>query len=119
MATRSMEFENRRGRRLAARLELPEGGQAAATALLAHCFTCGKDLKGLVRLSRTLTEHGFAVLRVDFAGLGESEGDLQEAGLGGDADDLEDAAEWLASEIEAPSLLVGHSLGGVAALLVA
>ncbi len=119
MATRSIEFENRRGRRLAARLELPEGGQASATALLAHCFTCGKDLKGLVRLSRTLTEHGFAVLRLDFTGLGESEGDFAEEGLGGDADDLEDAAGWLGDEIAAPSLLIGHSLGGVAALLVA
>ncbi|MDZ7708574.1 MAG: alpha/beta fold hydrolase [Trueperaceae bacterium] len=119
MATRSIEFENRRGRRLAARLELPDGGQASATALLAHCFTCGKDLKGLVRLSRTLTEHGFAVLRLDFTGLGESEGDFAEEGLGGDADDLEDAAGWLSEEIAAPSLLIGHSLGGVAALLVA
>ena len=119
MATRSIEIENRRGRRLAARLELPDDGQASATALLAHCFTCGKDLKGLVRLSRTLTEHGFAVLRLDFTGLGESEGDFAEEGLGGDADDLEDAAAWLGDELAAPSLLIGHSLGGVAALLVA
>jgi putative redox protein len=126
MATRRVELENRRGRRLSARLDLPDEaapGSAAsaptATALLAHCFTCGKDLKGLVRLSRTLTEHGFAVLRVDFTGLGESEGELGEAGLGGDADDLEDAAAWLASELRAPSLLVGHSLGGLAALLAA
>ena len=119
MATRSIELENRRGRRLSARLDLPEDGEASATALLAHCFTCGKDLKGLVRLSRTLTEHGFAVLRIDFTGLGESEGDVGEAGLGGDADDLEDAAAWLAEEMAAPSLLLGHSMGGLAALLVA
>lgn len=119
MATRDIEFDNRRGRRLAARLELPDDSQASATALLAHCFTCGKDLKGLVRLSRTLTEHGFAVLRLDFTGLGESEGDFAEEGLGGDADDLEDAAGWLSDEVAAPSLLIGHSLGGVAALLVA
>ncbi|NBC95288.1 MAG: alpha/beta fold hydrolase [Deinococcus-Thermus bacterium] len=119
MATRHVDLDNRRGRRLAARLDLPDVGPPAATALLAHCFTCGKDLKGLVRLSRTLTEHGFAVLRVDFAGLGESEGELGEAGLGGDADDLEDAAAWLEDEVAAPSLLVGHSLGGLAALLAA
>ena len=119
MATRSVELENRRGRRLSARLDLPADGEASATALLAHCFTCGKELAGLVRLSRTLTEHGFAVLRLDFTGLGESEGEIGEAGLGGDADDLEDAAAWLEAEMAAPSLLVGHSLGGLAALLVA
>ncbi|MDZ7800933.1 MAG: alpha/beta fold hydrolase [Trueperaceae bacterium] len=119
MPTRSLHFENRRGRRLAARLDLPEGGTAHATAVLAHCFTCGKDLKGLVRLSRTLVAHGFAVMRLDFTGLGESEGEFAEAGLGGDADDLEDAAHYLEQEIAAPSLLIGHSLGGLAALLVA
>lgn len=119
MATRSIELENRRGRRLSARLDLPDDGDSPATALLAHCFTCCKDLAGLVRLSRTLTEHGFAVLRFDFTGLGESEGDVGEAGLGGDADDLEDAAAWLEEEMAAPSLLVGHSMGGLAALLVA
>ena len=119
MATERVALRNRRGRQLAARLERPDGAPPAATALVAHCFTCSKDLTGLVRLSRELAALGFAVLRLDFTGLGESEGDLQEAGLGGDADDLEDAAGWLADEIEAPSLLVGHSLGGVAALLVA
>lgn len=119
MPTEHVTLQNRRGRELAARLERPEGAPPVATALVAHCFTCSKDLTGLVRLSRELAELGFAVLRLDFTGLGESEGDMQEAGLGGDADDLEDAARWLADELDAPSLLVGHSLGGVAALLVA
>ena len=119
MATRPVHLTNRRGRTLAAKLETPDAGPPHATALLAHCFTCGKDLKGLVRLSRTLTDHGFAVLRVDFTGLGESDGDVGEAGLGGDADDLLDAAAWLETEIAAPALLVGHSLGGLAAILAA
>lgn len=119
MPTESVNLDNRRGRRLAARLETPAGAAPVATALLAHCFTCSKDLTGLVRLSRELTELGFAVLRLDFTGLGESEGEMQEAGLGGDADDLEDAAAWLADEVMPPALLVGHSLGGVAALLAA
>jgi len=119
MPIRNVTFSNRRDRTLAARLELPEGAEPAATALLAHCFTCGKDLKGLARFSKTLTGHGFAVLRFDFTGLGESEGAFAEAGIGGDADDLEDAATFLAGELAAPVLLVGHSLGGLAALLVA
>lgn len=119
MPTRSLSFHNRRGRRLGARLDLPESGRPAFAALLAHCFTCGKDLKGLVRLSRTLTEYGFAVLRFDMTGLGESEGEFAEAGLGGDVEDVEDAAGLLAAEVAPPALLVGHSLGGAAALLAA
>ncbi len=119
MPTDSVHLTNRRGRRLAAKLERPSAGEPVATALLAHCFTCGKDLRGLVRLSRTLAQAGVAVLRLDFTGLGESEGELAEAGLGGDANDLEDAAAWLAEEAGPPALLIGHSLGGVAALLVA
>ncbi len=119
MPTTPARITNRRGRTLAAKLETPDDGAPHATALLAHCFTCGKDLKGLVRLSRTLVDHGFAVLRVDFTGLGESGGDVGEAGLGGDAEDLLDAAAWLETEIAAPALLVGHSLGGLAAILAA
>ena len=119
MSTRSLTFENRRGRRLSARLDAPPSGPPLAGALLAHCFTCGKDLRGLVELSRTLTEHGFAVLRFDMTGLGESEGAFGEAGLAGDVNDLEDAAELLATEVAPPKLLAGHSLGGAAALAAA
>ncbi len=119
MPTEDVTFEDRQGRRLAARFERPELGAPVATALLAHCFTCGKDLKGLVRLSRTLTELGFGVLRLDFAGLGESEGDPGEGGLGGDAEALVDAARRLEAVAEAPALLIGHSAGGLAALTAA
>ena len=37
-------FKNAAGEELAGLLELPENPKAFA--LLAHCFTCGKDLKG-------------------------------------------------------------------------
>ncbi|MEX2501393.1 MAG: alpha/beta fold hydrolase, partial [Trueperaceae bacterium] len=119
MPTDDATFEDRRGRRLAARYERPSDRDPAATVLLAHCFTCGKDLKGLVRLSRTLTELGFGVLRLDFAGLGESEGDMGEQGIGGDAEALIDAAAWLSERGDPPALLIGHSAGGLAALSAA
>lgn len=119
MGTHSLSFESRSGRRLGANLDVPRDGPPAATALLAHCFTCGKDLKGLVHLSRALSDAGFAVLRFDMTGRGESEGSFAEDGLSGDVDDLEDAAAFLAREVAPPSLLVGHSLGGAVALLAA
>jgi putative redox protein len=67
-------FKNAAGEELAGLAELPENPKAFA--LLAHCFTCGKDLKGAARIARKLTENAIAVLRFDFTGLGNSEGDF-------------------------------------------
>lgn len=67
-------FKNAEGEELAGLLELPENPKAFA--LLAHCFTCGKDLKGAARIAKKLTENSIAVLRFDFTGLGNSEGDF-------------------------------------------
>ncbi len=118
MPTETIAFANRHGRTLAARLETPTGPRVGV-ALLAHCFACSKNLTGLVRLSRALAADGFAVLRFDFTGLGESEGEAFEGGLGGDATDLLDAAAWLEANVAPVDLLVGHSLGGLAALQAA
>ncbi len=115
--TPNLRIPSRRGHDLAARLDTPLAAPVEATAILAPCFTCGKDLRGLVHISRTLTEHGFGVLRLDVSGVGDSEGVALEAGFAGDVHDLEDAAAWLAATHVAPSLLVGHSLGGIAAIV--
>jgi hypothetical protein len=74
MNTKKITFLNAQGEQLAARLELPEDEQPLAYALFAHCFTCSKDLKAVVNISRALSSQRIAVLRFDFTGLGESEG---------------------------------------------
>jgi alpha/beta superfamily hydrolase len=107
-----------RGRRLAGRLELPDE-QPRAYALFAHCFTCTKDYKAITRVGRVLARRGFAVLRFDFTGLGESEGDFADTTFTTNLEDLAAAAEFLRAEYEAPQLLVGHSLGGAAVLAAA
>lgn len=113
-----IRFENRDNIRLIGNLERPESGEVKATALFAHCFTCGRDIRGAREITRALAEAGLAVLRFDFTGLGESEGDFADTSFSSNLDDLEDAALWLANEIQPPSLLVGHSLGGAAVLAV-
>ncbi len=116
MQTEPIDFTNSRGQRLAARLDRPEGS-AHAFALFAHCFTCDKTSKAAVRISRALAALGLAVLRFDFTGLGESEGEL--TGFSANVQDVIDAAAHMAGLGMAPALLVGHSLGGTAALAAA
>ncbi len=111
-------FTNRRDEKLSARLEEPDG-TVHATAVFAHCFTCSKDLKAARRLARALAERGIAVLSFDFAGLGSSEGDFAASTFSSDVDDLVAAAGYLADTLMAPTLLVGHSLGGAAVLTAA
>jgi len=119
MKSKKVSFVNAAGDILAGRLDLPEDEKPFAYALFAHCFTCGKDVKAAAYLARALCREKIALLRFDFAGLGESEGDFAATTLSGNVDDLVAAADWLAAEAQAPQLLIGHSFGGAAALRAA
>ena len=116
MRTETITFPNGRGEQLAARLDRPDGA-ARAFALFAHCFTCDKSSKAAVRISRALADLGVGVLRFDFTGLGDSEGAL--TGFSANLQDLVAAARHLEGLHAAPSLLIGHSLGGAAVLAAA
>lgn len=117
MKSQKLSFENRTGLSLSAVLDLPLGRKPKAYAIFAHCFTCGKNLKGERNISLALTQEGFAVFRFDFAGLGESEGEFFESNFSTNVNDLDDAAHFLSKNYEAPQLMIGHSLGGAAALM--
>ncbi|MFL6708064.1 MAG: alpha/beta hydrolase family protein [Massilia sp.] len=112
------EFTGAEGQVLAASLETPDG-PIRAYALFAHCFTCGKDVFAATRIARALSEVGIAVLRFDFTGLGNSEGDFANTNFSSNVADLVAAAAFLREQHQAPSLLIGHSLGGAAVLAVA
>lgn len=118
MPSSSCTFPSARGHELSARLERPEG-PVRATAVFAHCFTCSKDLKAARRISRALADRGIAVLSFDFTGIGSSDGEFAASTFTTDVDDLLAAAGYLEQEIAAPTLLVGHSLGGAAVLTAA
>ena len=115
MPTERLTFEGHGGAQLAARLDMPEGPHLA-TALFAHCFTCGKDIAAARRVAARLTQAGIAVLRFDFTGLGHSEGEFESTSFTSNCDDLVLAAEMLEARGMAPALLIGHSLGGAAAI---
>lgn len=101
---------------LVGRLARPKDSAPRAWVLFAHCFTCGKSSAAAARISRALAERGFGVLRFDFTGLGESEGDFADTNFSSNIEDLVAAADWLRENGGPARLLVGHSLGGTAAL---
>ena len=119
MAFEKVSLVNRDGHRLAGRLDLPPDGKPVAYALFAHCFTCTKNLKAVGHISRALTQQGIAVLRFDFTGLGESEGDFADTNFSSNVEDLVEMAGLLTREREAPRILIGHSLGGAAVIRAA
>jgi putative redox protein len=118
MPRQEITFPNQNGESLAALLELP-ATQPRTYALFAHCFTCGKDIAAASRISRTLAAAGIAVLRFDFTGLGGSDGDFANTHFSANVADLVAAANYMRRTHAAPTLLIGHSLGGTAVLAAA
>ena len=118
MHNQRINFSNRDGLSLAGLIDTPDSG-AHAWALFAHCCTCSKNLKAATHIVQALNDAGIGVLRFDFTGLGQSEGDFAETSFSSNAADLVDAARWLETEYSAPAVLLGHSLGGTAVLRAA
>jgi len=118
MARVKASFQNKQGEILAGLLETPNE-EAKAYALFAHCFTCSKDIAAASRITRALAQQGIAVLRFDFTGLGNSDGDFANTNFSSNVDDLIQAANHLEENYAAPVLLIGHSLGGAAVLAAA
>ena len=113
-----VEFESN-GIKLAGLLESSDSDAVRAYALFAHCVTCSKDIAAASRISRALVALGYTVLRFDFTGLGNSDGDFSNTNFSSNVEDLVAAADFLRSEFQAPQLLIGHSLGGAAVLKAA
>lgn len=119
MKFQNLAFLSDRGERLSARLDLPVDGRPAAYAIFAHCFTCTKNIKAIHNISSSLTRKGIAVLRFDFTGLGDSEGDFSETNFSSNVADLETAAGFLEQNFQPPKILIGHSFGGTASIQAA
>ncbi|MDD9952251.1 MAG: alpha/beta hydrolase [Zetaproteobacteria bacterium] len=111
-------FKNQDDIELKGKLEFPKA-ETKAYAIFAHCFTCSKDIVAASVISRTLTKSGIAVLRFDFTGLGNSEGDFANTNFSSNVEDLLSAYFEISKQYEAPKLLVGHSLGRAAVLKAA
>ena len=111
-----INFKNAQGYELSGRLELPANRHPHNYAVFAHCFTCSKNFSATKNISRALTTAGYGVLRFDFTGLGDSDGDFADTNFSGNVEDLLAAIDFLKTNYKAPTLLIGHSLGGAAVI---
>lgn len=118
MPTDNFSIVTDAGHTLSGALEMPTGLVRGA-AVFAHCFTCTKQSKAAISVSRALARQGLACLRFDFTGLGRSEGEFGSSGFSVDIQDLLAASNALIERFGNKLLLVGHSLGGAAVLAAA
>ncbi len=119
MKSTKLYILNDKGYKLQASLEMPANQRPNYYAIFAHCFTCNSSFNAVRNISRALTNHGFGVVRFDFTGLGGSEGEFVESHFSANVDDLLAVSDFLKQNYEAPTLLVGHSLGGAAVIVAA
>lgn len=119
MPSKKVEFVNANGYKLSARLEMPLTKTPDAYAVFAHVFTGSKNLSATRHISRALTLNGIAVLRFDFTGLGDSEGDFSDTNFSSNVEDLLAASKFLTDNYKAPKIIIGHSLGGAASVFAA
>jgi len=118
MKNENLKFSNESKDELVAKIDYPDG-EIKAFALFAHCFTCNKNLTAVTNISRSLNKAGIAVMRFDFTGLGESEGTFENTNFSSNVSDIVYAANFLSENHQAPSILIGHSLGGAAIVFAA
>lgn len=115
--THSVSFLNNQGLLLSGKIDQPENTKAYA--IFAHHFAGSKDVLAASRISRRLAQHDIAVLRFDFTGLGNSQGEFKDTTFEHNIQDIIAAANFLQEQYQAPQLLLGHSLGGAAILAAA
>ncbi|MFW2374546.1 MAG: alpha/beta hydrolase family protein [Gammaproteobacteria bacterium] len=105
--------------RLSARLDIPVDNKVLGYAIISHCFTCSKETLTTARVSRGLARLGFAVVRFDFTGLGESNGEFADSNFTSMVQDIESVAQFMEHHYQPPDMLIGHSMGGTASLVAA
>ena len=117
MLKKELNIVNRNGETLAAHLNIPLNGEINNVAVFAHCFTCSSSLAVVKNISNELTSNGISVLNFDFTGLGRSEGEFSDTNFSNNISDIEDVNNFLIENYVAPTIMIGHSLGGAAAII--
>jgi uncharacterized protein len=106
------------GQRISGILHFPESGHPPCV-IASHGLLSSKDSEKYIALGERLAREGWAMLRFDFRGVGESEGRIEDDTVTGRIADLGSAINFVRSH---PGLgnrmgLVGSSLGGYVCLI--
>ena len=113
-----IHFINHDGENLAGTLHLPDETSQFGI-VLGHCFTCTRHTTILRKLAKDLTGKGFIVLRFDFSGNGQSEGEFSHSTYSKQITEMQKAAEIVASKGASWIGMAGHSMGGLISFLTA
>jgi len=115
---KQVHFKNHLGEKLMGTLHSPEKPLGGGI-IIGHCFTCSRHTRVLQQMGRDLAAAGFAVLRFDFSGNGQSEGAFTDSSYSKHVEEMKAAAGLLADTGAGWIGLAGHSLGAAIALLAA
>ncbi|HEX2257892.1 MAG TPA: CocE/NonD family hydrolase, partial [Afifellaceae bacterium] len=120
----NVEIAMRDGIRLAAKIWLPKDARAAPVPAILEYIPYRKRFGTAVRdavTHRYLAGHGYAGVRVDLRGSGESEGILKDEYLQSELDDGVEVISWLAAQewCDGNVGMMGISWGGFNALQIA
>lgn len=94
--TRQVEFVNRSGHTLRGIVNLPDTGVRFASIVNIHGFTGNRSgYKNIyTHTARVLAENGFASVRFDLYGNGESDGEFSDMTFTSILEDIEDIISW-------------------------
>ncbi|MFZ2422579.1 MAG: alpha/beta fold hydrolase [Anaerolineae bacterium] len=123
MSEQLISFQNQ-GQTLFGMIHIPPGAGPFPAVLIFHGFTADRNEHHflLVKAARALMAAGLVVLRFDFRGSGESEGDFSQVTIEGEISDGLAARAWLRGHPAVDPDLVGVcgiSVGGAVAACLA
>ena len=107
------------GIELNAVLEVPEDHDGHRLVILLHGFTSSKDRPHTIRTAAVMRDAGFATLRFDLYGHGESGGEFRKHTLFKWISNTMAVIDWARKQGFDELYLSGHSQGGLVAALVA
>lgn len=113
----SIYFKNARGQKLAAVVEGPAASEVGV--ICCHGMLSVKDGPKHSQIVSRLAEQGLRAMRFDFAGRGESEGDIYDLSYSNQIEDLRAAIAWMSEQGVNRLGVFGSSMGGSVALLTA
>lgn len=113
-----IQFDNHVGETLTGTLHQPDQPPVGAV-VAGHCFTCSRHTGVLRRICSVLCDAGFAALRFDFSGNGQSQGRFEQSTWSKQIQEMETAVALMQARGATWIGLAGHSLGAAIALLTA